>query len=146
MAKVSLFPWTIFWKRSLRRAGMAVQSRCCASGRVCSSVPHYQSSRQRGCALQCHYSSTQAPGSRSLLTGCRVVRKERPPSQLATDGKTKPPGTQGPKSPWGLQCFSDSYFSCTLWISEGWWRMSCSIVWKEKSRPPLSLPERIKVH
>lgn len=89
MAKVSLFPWPISWERGWRQAGMAVQSRCCASGRVCSSVPHYQSGRQRSCALQCHYSSTQAPGSRSLLTGCGVV--ERPPSELVTDWETDPP-------------------------------------------------------
>lgn len=71
---------------------MAVRSRCCASGRVCSSVPHYQSGRQRSCTLQCHYSSTQAPGSRSLLTGCGVV--ERPPSELVTDWETDLPWAQ----------------------------------------------------
>lgn len=55
-------------EREVEVDGKAVQSRCCASGRVCSSVPHYQRGRQRSCVLQCHYSSTQAPGSRSLLT------------------------------------------------------------------------------
>lgn len=44
------------------------QPRCCAPGRACTSVPHYQPERDGEAVLQCHYSSTQAPGSRSLLT------------------------------------------------------------------------------
>lgn len=66
MAKVSLFPAYLLRELEVEVDRKAVQSRCCASGRVCSSVPHYQ--RAREAVLQCHYSSTQASGSRSWLT------------------------------------------------------------------------------
>lgn len=42
------------------------QPRCCASGRVNTSVPHYH--RNREDVLQCRYSSSQAPGNSFLLT------------------------------------------------------------------------------
>lgn len=143
MARISLFPWPISWERGWRQAGKAVRSRCCASGRVCSSVPHYQSGRQRSCALQCHYSSSQAPGSRSLLTGCGAAG--RPPSELRADWETDPPraqGAQGSLRPWvvvRIQHFSHSYFSCTVCISQMQWRSSSSVVVEEKSRLPPSV-------
>lgn len=70
MAKVSLLSADLRRETEVEVDRKAVQSRCCASGRVCSSVPHYQSETEREgeSVLQCHYSSTQASGSRSLLT------------------------------------------------------------------------------
>lgn len=65
MAKISLFPAFLLRDIEVEVDRKAVQSRCCASGRVCSSVPHYQ--RVREAVLQCHYSSTQASGSRSFF-------------------------------------------------------------------------------
>lgn len=112
MARVSFFPWPISWERGWRQAGKAVRSRCCASGRVCSSVPHYQSGRQRSCALQCHYSSTRAPGSRSLLTGCGAAG--RPPSELGADWETDPPRAQGSGVPASLGGSEDSALQSLL--------------------------------
>lgn len=134
MARVSLFPWPISWERGWRQAGKAVRSRCCASGRVCSSVPHYQSGRQRSCALHCHYSSTQTPGSRSLLTGCEAAG--RPPSELGADWETDPPRArvaQGSPRPWvvvRIQRFSHS--SCTVCLSQMQWQSSSGVVAGEK--------------
>lgn len=67
MAKVLLFAAYLQREVEVEVDRKAVQSRCCASGRVCSSVPHYQRERVRLCYSVIIHPLKHLGGSPSLL-------------------------------------------------------------------------------